>query len=249
MTDTSGAATSPWQLGTVAGAQTATCSATAAPSLPLTATATASALASLTAQAPTAAAVVGTLVSPAPTFVVADRFGNPIGEVPISLEVTSGSASLQTTELTTDALGTAAAGVTPSAAGLVHLVATSAAFTAGVDLHVFDPVSLGVPQSHFDSVELSWTASGDPSFVAYRLYRSDSPGVTEGSTLVATVSDAATTAIVDTPPVQGQLYYYRLFADFQGGFTIASEEREGRAGLLLDLGADGFEFELPSLPM
>jgi hypothetical protein len=74
------------------------------------------------------------------------------------------------------------------------------------------PVLLApVGQATLSTLSLSWAASPLANFKEYRLYRSESSSVTESSLLIATITNQATTALVDSGLVSGKTYYYRIF--------------------------------------
>lgn len=63
------------------------------------------------------------------------------------------------------------------------------------------------------SAEIVWTINVDGNFSEYRLYRSDTPGVTEGSTLVTTITNRYSSFHEDafgTKPTN--YYYYKVYA-------------------------------------
>jgi len=63
------------------------------------------------------------------------------------------------------------------------------------------------------SAEIVWTISVDGDFSEYRLYRSDTPGVTESSTLVTTITNRYSSFHEDvfgTKPTN--YYYYKVYA-------------------------------------
>ncbi len=63
------------------------------------------------------------------------------------------------------------------------------------------------------SAEIVWTINVDGNFSEYRLYRSDTPGVTESSTLVTTITNRYSSFYEDvfgTKPTN--YYYYKVYA-------------------------------------
>ena len=87
-------------------------------------------------------------------------------------------------------------------------------------------VSLAITSSSMNSVALSWTANADVDFNRYELYRSPSPGVTRGATLVATIPAVGTTTYTDPVAlVQPGTYFYRLWViDADGNVSMGSNE-------------------------
>ncbi len=76
-----------------------------------------------------------------------------------------------------------------------------------------------------DRLTLTWSRNANTDFEEYRIYRSTTPGVTEGSQLVATIDDQEITYFdgmgVDT---QVNLYYYRIYVVDLGGKSSRSNE-------------------------
>ena len=63
------------------------------------------------------------------------------------------------------------------------------------------------------SAEIVWTINVDGNFSEYRLYRSDTPGVTESSTLVTTITNRYSSFYEDvfgSKPTN--YYYYKIYA-------------------------------------
>jgi len=76
-------------------------------------------------------------------------------------------------------------------------------------------VALSTPRfnSATASAEILWTINVDGNFSEYRLYRSDSPGVTESSTLVTTITNRYSSFYEDvfgSKPTN--YYYYKVYA-------------------------------------
>ncbi len=91
------------------------------------------------------------------------------------------------------------------------------------------------------AAHLSWSRSTAPNFQKYVLYRSTSPSVTEGSTVVATITNPATTEYTDATLDPRSRYFYRVFAYSSHDVGIGSDEAQ-----VLTLGpalplADDFE--------
>lgn len=89
-------------------------------------------------------------------------------------------------------------------------------------------VPLSITTSSMSAVALSWTASPDTDFDRYEIYRSTTPGVTRGSTLVKTVSVKDVVAYTDTVAInQPGTYYYRLWVyDTDGNVSMGSNEMQ-----------------------
>ncbi|HVP75814.1 MAG TPA: Ig-like domain-containing protein, partial [Gaiellaceae bacterium] len=111
-TDVNGIATlGSWTLGTAAGSNTLTASATGLTTVTFHATGTADAAASMTLNGgDNQTATVDTDVSSAPSVLVEDQYGNPVAGVSVTFAVTSGGGSATGTNATTDASGVATVG-------------------------------------------------------------------------------------------------------------------------------------------
>ncbi len=83
---------------------------------------------------------------------------------------------------------------------------------------VLDPPSDLTPAS----MRLSWNQTGIPNFKAYRVYRSETPDVTESSTLLAVITNRATTTFTDTGLMGRKTYYYRVYLHNQNDTGIGS---------------------------
>lgn len=74
-----------------------------------------------------------------------------------------------------------------------------------------EPVTLSATLTNRNSATLAWTASADPDFVAYRLYRSLSPGVDwRNAPVVAEIANATATNFTDLTLGPKTTYYYRV---------------------------------------
>jgi hypothetical protein len=74
------------------------------------------------------------------------------------------------------------------------------------------------------SIGLGWTKAPATNFTAYKVFRSQSPGVTESSTLVATINNPETNNFTNTNLASGTTYYYRVFAYNISGEGTGSNE-------------------------
>lgn len=122
------AAVTSWTLGTRPGLHSLTVSSGTLTPLTIAATATAAAPATLARGAGEAqqGAVGATLATPL-TVTVTDRFGNPVGGVPVTFAVQSGGGSLERPAAVTDSTGVASAGRwTLGSGAMTQTVAASA---------------------------------------------------------------------------------------------------------------------------
>jgi adhesin/invasin len=134
ITDASGNATATWTLGTVAGAQSATASASGLTGSPIgfTATANPGAAAQLSLNAGDGqTAAVNAAVATAPSVKVADSFGNGVAGVSVTFAVTGGGGGVTGGSATSNASGIATVGswTLGTTAGSNTLSATSAGLT------------------------------------------------------------------------------------------------------------------------
>ncbi|RKY59515.1 MAG: hypothetical protein DRP94_03405, partial [Candidatus Latescibacterota bacterium] len=86
------------------------------------------------------------------------------------------------------------------------------------------PVTLSVVKEDSNSVTLSWSRSTEEDFAYYKLFRSEGPGVTTSSTLVATIQSDAAVSFEDRSVKSGKTYYYRVFVFDEGGLYSGSNE-------------------------
>ena len=81
------------------------------------------------------------------------------------------------------------------------------------------------------SLRLTWSESAIPNFKAYRVYRSETPDVTEESTLVSVITNRTTTTFTDTGLMARKTYYYRIYVynqnDTSNGSNLASAMTDG----------------------
>ena len=88
---------------------------------------------------------------------------------------------------------------------------------------------------------LQWSAYTGSDFLEYRIYRSSTPNVTEGSTLVATFPQISAGQFTDTGLTARNVYYYKVYVYNTRGVGWASNEASARL-LGLPMGAtDAFE--------
>lgn len=71
---------------------------------------------------------------------------------------------------------------------------------------------IGVADSTSSRITIRWEESREEHFIAYRIYRAESPGVTEDPALfVRGLDNRAQTSYPDTDVKEGRTYYYRIF--------------------------------------
>lgn len=133
MTDANGIATTTWKLGHVAGAQTATASVSGASGSPVTFSATATPGAATQMIQPTGdgqAWMIGTVLPQPLAVTVADQYGNGVAGTAVAWQVTSGSASVNPTNPTSNASGVAQTSLTlGNTPGPITITATNAALS------------------------------------------------------------------------------------------------------------------------
>ena len=72
------------------------------------------------------------------------------------------------------------------------------------------------------SMRLSWSETTITNFKAYRVYRSESPDVSESSVLLAVITNRASTTFTDTGLMARKTYYYRVYVYNQNDTSIGS---------------------------
>lgn len=89
-----------------------------------------------------------------------------------------------------------------------------------IPVELSDPSAVGP-----DRLTLEWTINPDSDFAEYRIYRATSPGVTESSELVNTITDREITWFDDTGlDTSANSYYYRVLVYDLGGNNSRSNE-------------------------
>jgi chitodextrinase len=86
-----------------------------------------------------------------------------------------------------------------------------------------------ITQRTSDSITLSWTRSTDNHFAAYRIYRSDQPGVDDISSILAgSVTNQVTTVFTDPGLTPNTSYWYAVYVvnDLDEG-TKSNQEQQG----------------------
>jgi len=89
-----------------------------------------------------------------------------------------------------------------------------------------DPVVLDEPGAvGADRLTLTWSENRNTDFEEYRIYRSTSPGVTETSDLIVSITDREMTWFDDTGiDTSANTYYYRVLVFDSGGKSSRSNE-------------------------
>jgi plastocyanin len=147
VTDANGVATTTWNLGHVAGAQTVTATHGGASGSPVTFGATATPGTATKLTQPTGdgqAWMVGTVLPVPLAVAVTDQYGNAVSGTAITWQVTSGTASVNPTNGTTNASGVAQTTVTlGGTAGPITITATNAALSGSP--HSFTVTAQAIP--------------------------------------------------------------------------------------------------------
>lgn len=86
-------------------------------------------------------------------------------------------------------------------------------------------VNLASAAADTGAVTLRWSRSPAADFAAYRVHRSATEAVSDSSAVIATISDPAETAFVDTTVVEAATYWYRVFAVDRGSLSAGSNKR------------------------
>ncbi len=88
-----------------------------------------------------------------------------------------------------------------------------------------DPVSLAIEAQDSTTVRLTWTRNNDDDFESYRIYRSNSSGVSNSpSDLMVIENSQATTNFTDDGLEIGQTYYYKIYVFDRFGASAGSNE-------------------------
>ncbi len=74
------------------------------------------------------------------------------------------------------------------------------------------------------SISIGWTKNTEAQFQSYKIYRSTTPGVTESSTLITTITFATTNSFTDNNLQSSTTYYYRVFVYNNSGIGSGSNE-------------------------
>lgn len=74
------------------------------------------------------------------------------------------------------------------------------------------------------TIRLNWSESTIPNFKQYRIYRAQTSGVSESSTLVAVITNRAITTFVDTGLVARNTYYYRIYTYDENDVGVGSNQ-------------------------
>jgi len=106
---------------------------------------------------------------------------------------------------------------------------------------VLDPPSDITP----NSIRLTWSETTITNFKEYRVYRSESPNVSESSVVLAVITNRASTTFTDTGLMARKTYYYRVYLYNQNDTGIGSN-----LGTAMTTGVplpfeDGFETNQP----
>ena len=89
-----------------------------------------------------------------------------------------------------------------------------------VPVDLDDPSAVGA-----DRLTLTWSMNTDTDFKEYKIYRAESPGVTEASELRDTITDRFQTFFDDTGlDTTTTTYYYRVYVFDKGGNSARSNE-------------------------
>ncbi len=95
------------------------------------------------------------------------------------------------------------------------------------------------------SMRLTWTETAISNFKEYRVYRSESSGVSESSVLLAVITNRATTTFTDTGLVARKTYYYRVFLYNQYDDGIGSNQSSAMTAGVGWPWTDNFETNQP----
>jgi len=83
------------------------------------------------------------------------------------------------------------------------------------------------PAGSTQSLSISWTASSANDFASYKVYRSETAGVSTTSTLVSAILSPQTLAVDDNNLKENTTYFYKVFVFDTGGLFTGSNEDSG----------------------
>lgn len=75
-----------------------------------------------------------------------------------------------------------------------------------------------------NSISLGWTKNNDPQFQSYKIFRSQTQGVSENSTLISTITFSSNNTYTDNNLQSSTTYYYRVFVYNSAGVGNGSNE-------------------------
>ena len=160
-----------------------------------------------------------------------DKYGNFVPQVYfmqfICTKSKYASISKVITDTTYPARGSVSITMGSSPAEIrVHATLLQAA-PAEFVLHSYSLVTLDPPSLASNGVQLQWTQMSDVGFSSYKIFRSTSPGVTTGSTLIATITDRTITGYMDAGITRGSgiYYYYSVQISFANGDGLFTNEQ------------------------
>ncbi|MCC6821969.1 MAG: hypothetical protein IT579_14660, partial [Verrucomicrobia subdivision 3 bacterium] len=104
------------------------------------------------------------------------------------------------------------------------------------------PVLLNpIDEVSVSTLRLTWTPTGLVNFREYRIYRSESSSVTEASILVASFTNQAVMAFVDTGLMARKKYYYRIFLYNNSDTSTGGNQASAMTGGVTVPWSDNFE--------
>ena len=170
-----------------------------------------------------------------------DQYGNGTPDVAVQFSLLAGSGTLSDLADTTGTAGDAETILTLGP-GLNQIEASASGLDpVNISARGFTPVALLTTRNLFTGVEVTWEVNTNSGFASYELRRATTAEVGEDDELLATITDEGQTTFTDQTVQVGQDYFYRLFVNFAGGFVLPSNELYVRAGVQVELAANGFQ--------
>jgi len=97
------------------------------------------------------------------------------------------------------------------------------------------PVTLYTPApilNSWSALNLNWSRNQDGDFASYKIYRSDTAGLSNATaTLITTITDQNTTSFDDTGLQQDTQYHYRIYVYDTGGLFASSNEDSAKTNV------------------
>jgi len=105
------------------------------------------------------------------------------------------------------------------------------------DISIDEPpnsvATLDIVNPQATALDITWSASLDPAFASYRIYRSTSVGVSTNSTLVTTINaiGAGTLTYTDTNLAPNTTYYYKVYVFNSSDLAAGNKEASGKTAV------------------
>lgn len=88
-------------------------------------------------------------------------------------------------------------------------------------------IAVAPPINSSRKLTLTWSINTDSDFANYRIFRSQTPGITERSPLLKIIQNPSVLSLTDSLLAPNTTYYYRVYVYDQTGLFFGSNERSG----------------------